>query len=1027
MSRQETSNTFSEGLIKDLNPINTPNTALTDCVNGTIITYDGNEYSLQNDRGNYALRHCKLKPNYIPVGVKEYGDILYIVSYNPLDEHVEIGSYPSPETITDANDVPGLKFDDAIISIATALQRANKTSVTYQEIIENYSKLNIFYGARPDKTKMYAGDEIIMHVDANAGGSSFEKLQYVLVDENRQITDITDKMDAFINASKYKPIAWGPGWVGFKPVVAELSDNIINVKTIKVPSYGQGSATLSFNVRVTTSDSLFINNEETLSKLKARIHLVGKNASGVTTDIINRDESLSQYLNVKNGEYYYYTNDIKQSIGLDLSRYTSLELTVVPILKLTDNIIVTYSHLERTSLFNLTKKADPSTFTLGNSYWKWSVDSETIAIMFDTSGLTQSSVLDSDVSLYYSITDLNNNPIGKWNINGDSKTFAPYTNCLCAEWNIVGDTTIELPAATFNKENYTECNTLLYPENIYKITFEIKDGDGNRLKLFDTPKLIIASSLFNKFSEARFDTISVDTWLSNYVDSIQNKLYSVTGSRQGDWNTSISYPECYNIWMNPNNIFTNNEETYKTFLTDAQIQDICDDEKPFIKWISTCRINAECKSTIKLLTGPMWLDFNKKCRVYFNDAEVRFDEYTGLLKSGTTIITPGSASKTITCIPTSMGGECDIWSYEEVQPNYRELEIAIDGKHSLDGNIKINNKQRKNLSLKVNVKSGSSTITAKEWSIAWGTELHSTTAVDNTIIPNAINLALKDYDLGLIKLNVGQINDRNGYCNIGMFNKTNGTTSTLINNDGKSGWDFEHAYLYCMAIKLNNGVLFIEIPNTYSADSDAGASKAVTQLSRFCSEVKKVNSGITSTSGGFWKLSLGDTKIDTNTNVTITSKLLLADELKINNIDFFNRSDIINANLGLNTNVEKFILDTIELSSENNRIAIDADFTSTQAEEETIKTKVLTRNTQIEREVSMYSANKNYAAGFTPGSIYTPNGTTFGNRMVLLYFMNNKTFNGDGIIYAEDSYTDWSENGTISRKLGQMNPSIKLQ
>ena len=104
MSRQETNNIFNEGLIKDLNPINTPNTALTDCVNGTIITYDGNEYSLQNDKGNYALEHCKLDSNYIPVGVKEYGDILYIVSYNPLNEHVQIGSYPSPKTITDAKE-----------------------------------------------------------------------------------------------------------------------------------------------------------------------------------------------------------------------------------------------------------------------------------------------------------------------------------------------------------------------------------------------------------------------------------------------------------------------------------------------------------------------------------------------------------------------------------------------------------------------------------------------------------------------------------------------------------------------------------------------------------------------------------------------------------------------------------------------------------------------------------------------------------------------------------------------------------
>ena len=127
MSRQETNNTFSEGLIKDLNPINTPNTALTDCVNGTIITYDGNEYSLQNDKGNYGLEHCKLEPNYIPVGVKEYGDILYIVSYNPLNEHVQIGSYPSPESITDSSDFDGLSSGNKIINI-------------YENLVERWKK-----------------------------------------------------------------------------------------------------------------------------------------------------------------------------------------------------------------------------------------------------------------------------------------------------------------------------------------------------------------------------------------------------------------------------------------------------------------------------------------------------------------------------------------------------------------------------------------------------------------------------------------------------------------------------------------------------------------------------------------------------------------------------------------------------------------------------------------------------------------------------------------------------------------------
>ena len=171
MSRQATNNTFSEALIKDLNPINTPNTALTDCVNGTIITYDGNEYSLQNDKGNYSLKHCKLSPNYIPVGIKENGDILYIVSYNPLNEYVEIGSYPSPETIQEPKTIPDPNNQNQpssgnmVIDIYSTLKEQyeidqSKKEFSYQEIVEKYSKLYVFYGENTDEMKMYEGDEI---------------------------------------------------------------------------------------------------------------------------------------------------------------------------------------------------------------------------------------------------------------------------------------------------------------------------------------------------------------------------------------------------------------------------------------------------------------------------------------------------------------------------------------------------------------------------------------------------------------------------------------------------------------------------------------------------------------------------------------------------------------------------------------------------------------------------------------------------------------------------------------------------
>ena len=53
--RQETTNTFDKGLNKDLNPIVTPNDVLTDCLNGTFITFNGDELVLQNDAGNTKI------------------------------------------------------------------------------------------------------------------------------------------------------------------------------------------------------------------------------------------------------------------------------------------------------------------------------------------------------------------------------------------------------------------------------------------------------------------------------------------------------------------------------------------------------------------------------------------------------------------------------------------------------------------------------------------------------------------------------------------------------------------------------------------------------------------------------------------------------------------------------------------------------------------------------------------------------------------------------------------------------------
>lgn len=109
-------NTFNEGMVLDNHPLMTPNTVLTDALNATLVTMNGNEMVLQNDMGNAKVENAKLPPGYIPVGMKEYGGIIYIACYNPLTNKGQIGCFPSPQrqkTAIQISEVtPIFKFPD---------------------------------------------------------------------------------------------------------------------------------------------------------------------------------------------------------------------------------------------------------------------------------------------------------------------------------------------------------------------------------------------------------------------------------------------------------------------------------------------------------------------------------------------------------------------------------------------------------------------------------------------------------------------------------------------------------------------------------------------------------------------------------------------------------------------------------------------------------------------------------------------------------------------------------------------------
>lgn len=97
MIKEQTVNTFEDGIIMDLEPLKVPKSSLTNALNATLLTFNDNENSLQCDMGNGRVETAYLPSGYVPIGTTSLGGIIYIVSYNPIDKKCQIGSFPSPE------------------------------------------------------------------------------------------------------------------------------------------------------------------------------------------------------------------------------------------------------------------------------------------------------------------------------------------------------------------------------------------------------------------------------------------------------------------------------------------------------------------------------------------------------------------------------------------------------------------------------------------------------------------------------------------------------------------------------------------------------------------------------------------------------------------------------------------------------------------------------------------------------------------------------------------------------------------
>lgn len=221
----------------DVHPLQTPNTVLTDCLNGTFITYNGNEHVLQNDMGNFKLEKCKLKENYIPIGTASYGDILYIASYNPIDKKFELGSYPSPLQWEDTSVDGSLSFQ-SILQTAVAQKKAEgQDPILYYTELGQYAHNSVF---DKEEFKLLPGDKY--KLEENLIGPKIEGFEYFILDENNVAQNIDDIEK---NTTDPIPVSWQiPGNLGVTSSVLTPFSHKMSVLSVTT-----GPTTAQFNLR----------------------------------------------------------------------------------------------------------------------------------------------------------------------------------------------------------------------------------------------------------------------------------------------------------------------------------------------------------------------------------------------------------------------------------------------------------------------------------------------------------------------------------------------------------------------------------------------------------------------------------------------------------------------------------------------------------------------------------------------------------------------------------------------------------
>ena len=291
--KKETINTFGEGMNKDLHPLNTPNNILTDALNATLITYDGDEFILQNDMGNGKVESAKLPSGYIPVGIKENGGIIYVASYNPLLGKSQIGSFPSPERQISTKEL-GREF-----GLNNSLNTSN-----------SYIRLDIYDGNKKELYKLNPGDRFVLY---SSGIKSFISNYKNTVSVNVGVVDKENNISYLEEGDYFSDRPTEQSYIPFTGKTSGYLCIIIELLTID-------TFEVIRDIKVTSGT---INDDTDNSDLRYSLTFKGGYSS-------KSNIGVNQFRGVINGSRYHSTSDLRLGFN-DITSNDVINYKITPI------------------------------------------------------------------------------------------------------------------------------------------------------------------------------------------------------------------------------------------------------------------------------------------------------------------------------------------------------------------------------------------------------------------------------------------------------------------------------------------------------------------------------------------------------------------------------------------------------------------------------------------------------------------------------------------------------------------------